>query len=671
MLTQDNKRFSIHTPLGKDILLLARFRGQEAVSEMFRFDIELFSEQQSIPVKDIIGRNVTISLTPAQGGERFFNGLISSFTQEYPGDEPGLEGQQLFRYSAVMVPGLWLLTRTSDSRIFQKMNVPEILEKVFSDNEFTDYLMDFETAGYEEREYTVQYNETDFNFISRLLEEEGIFYFFEHADGRHRMVMKDSPSSDYCIDDGDGEIRFQMGERGPDGEEESIESLKMAHRIKTGKYTLKDYNFEIPDTDLEVTYDTTNNLGPGERERYHYPGRYAKREAGDNQASLRMEEEEARISVLSGKGNCTLFSSGSVFELKESYQEDWNDKEYLITRVLHKADQADSYFSGLQVREEETRPYENHFECMDNSLPYRPRRLTPVPVIDGVQTAFVVGPGGEEIYTDEHGRVKVQFHWDREGKYDENTSCWLRVAQSMAGQGWGSVFLPRIGHEVIVEFIEGNPDRPIVTGQVYHGVNTPPYSLPDEKTKTTFKSSSSLGGEGFNEIRFEDEAGEEQIFIHAQKNFDLRIGNDRYETVDNDRHLHVTNDKFETVENFRHETVTGDHMEEIESDRHLDVKGKEAKQVGGSKSLTVKGDVIEVFKAGHSEQTTGDYYLKAKNVVIEGMENITLSVGGSYIAVESGSIEIKTGGDVTINGTNVSIAGSAGTEITGGTVKIN
>ncbi len=670
MLTQDNKRFSIQTPMGKDALLLARFRGTEGLSEMFRFDLDLFSELQAIEFEEIMGQAVTLCLSLDKGKMRFINGVISSFSQDY-GWEESKGDLKLVRYSATLVPWLWLLTRTRDSRIFQKMSVPDIVEKVFSDKGFTDFKSDL-TSQYEIREYTVQYNETDFNFVSRLLEEEGIHYYFHHEEGKHTLVMADhSGANPACPNQ--SSARFLMSGREDFGEEDLIQRLRMVKQIRAGKYTLKDYNYEIPDTDLEVTYDTTAALGPGEREYYDYPGRYPKREAGDSLAAIRMEEEEARIATLSGTGSCRAFASGFRFMLMESEREDWNEKEYLLTRLRHRMDQADTYVSGTDAAQ--TGPdrsmYENQFECMAHEVPFRPRRKTPVPVIDGVQTAIVVGPSGEEIYTDELGRIKVQFHWDREGKYDENSTCWLRVGQSMAGLGWGAVYLPRIGHEVIVEFIDGNPDRPIVTGQVYHGVNTPPYALPDEKTKTTFKSNSSPGEDGFNEIRFEDKAGEEQVFIHAQKNLDLRTGNDRFETIGHDRHLHVSNDKFEDVENDRHEAVKGEHREKISGDRHLKVEGKEAKKVSASKSLTVEGNVIEVFQADHSEQTGADYYLKAANVVIEATSNITLGVGGSYIAIEPGSIEIESPGEIRIKGNMTDITGSAVTAIKGGIIKIN
>jgi type VI secretion system secreted protein VgrG len=272
-------------------------------------------------------------------------------------------------------------------------------------------------------------------------------------------------------------------------------------------------------------------------------------------------------------------------------------------------------------------------------------------VIQGPQTAFVVGTAGEEIDTDEFGRVKVQFHWDRYGKVDENSSCWVRVSQPWAGKGWGAINIPRIGQEVVVEFLEGDPDRPIITGRVYNASAKVPYELPANKTISSLKSNTSKGGGGFNEIRFEDKKGEEQVFIHAEKNVDTRVKNDAFEWIGNNRHLVVKKDQVEHVENNRSEIVDADHTEEIGKDRHLKVVGKEAKAVDESLSLTVKGDVIEVFKANHSEQTTADYYLKADNVVIEALTNLTLKVGSSSIAIEAGGIGIKTSGEIKIEST--------------------
>jgi type VI secretion system secreted protein VgrG len=634
MYTQDNRILSIDTPLGKDVLLLARFKGQEGLSELFRFDIDLFSEQHAISFEEIIGKNVTISILLADGSTRFFNGLISRFSQDYSNTSGG--DLRFSSYSATMVPWFWLLTRTVNSRIFQNLSVQDIIEKVFSEKEFTDFKFNLSSA-YETREYTVQYRETDFNFVSRLLEEEGIYYFFEHEDLKHTLVMADNSGViQPCSKQESAKFKRSGGEY--IGAEDEIDSLRMVKQIQAGKYTLNDYNYEIPDADLKVTSDTTHLLGPGEREKYDYPGGYAKRDTGDTYASIRMEEEESRITTLIGTSDCRAFTSGYRFKLEASFQEDWNDQYYILTRIQHEADQTDSFSSGTtgQVK---GKIYTNQFDCISYEVPFRPRRVTPIPVVEGVQTAVVVGPSGEEIYTDEHGRIKVKFHWDRKKESDENSSCWLRVAQSMAGNGWGAMFLPRIGHEVVVEFLEGNPDRPIVTGQVYHGVNRPPYELPNEKTKHTIKTSSSPGGDGFNEIRFEDKSEEEQLFIHAQYNQDIRTKHDLCEWVGNERHLIVIQDQFEQTEGDKHLTVTGDHNE----------------KVGGTVSLEANGDMQEKVGMNHALDAGGEIHLKAgMKVIVEANTQITLKVGGNFVDIGPSGVTIQ-GSMVMINS-----GGSAG-----------
>ena len=635
MYTQDKKLLSIQTPIGKDILLLARFKGQEGLSELFHFDMNLFSEHQSIAFEEIIGKNVTVSVFLADGSTRFFNGLISRFSQEYGRGAPGRE--PLFScYSATMVPWLWLLTRTSDSRIFQNLSVQDIVEKIFSEKGFNHFRFNL-TADYQTREYTVQYRETDFNFVSRLLEEEGIYYFFEHEDAKHTLVMADHPGANKPCP-AQKFVKFKMTGGDYFGNEDQIDRLEMIKQIQAGRITLNDYNYEFPDSDLTTTADTTHALGPGDREKYDYPGGYALRNTGDTLARLRMEQEEARITHLSGTSDCRAFTSGYRFKLEESSQEDWNEKEYLLTRIRHTADQADTYFSGSS-KPGKDKIYTNRFDCINHEVPFRPRRTTPIPVVDGIQTAVVVGPEGEEIYTDEHGRIKVQFHWDREGQHDENSSCWLRVSQSMAGNGWGAIFLPRIGHEVIVEFIEGNPDRPIVTGQVYHGVNRPPYTLPDEKTKSTFKSNSSIGGTGFNEIRFEDEKDEEQIFIHAQYNQDIRTENDRCEWIGNESHLIVVQDQVEKTNGDKHLTVTGDHNE----------------RVGGTVSLEAGMDMQEKVGGKHALEAGDQIHLKAgMKVIVEADTQVTFKVGSNFVDIGPAGVTIQ-GSMVQINS-----GGSAG-----------
>ncbi len=594
--TQENRLIAIDTPLGKDVLLLAGFRGTEGLSRLFSFELNILSENHNISFEDIIGKNVTISVVLADEDKRYFNGLISRFSQGRGGGEAG--GDPRFsHYRAAMVPWPWLLTRTADSRIFQKLSVPDIVEKIFKEKGFSDFKVRLHDS-YEKRDYCVQYRETDFNFVSRLLEEEGIHYFFEHEDGKHTLVMADAPQENNPCPK-QKTARYQISAGGW-LEEDVITGLEKMQEIRPGKYSLSDFNFEIPNTGLEVNVPSKQKLGPGEREVYDYPGLYAKKAEGDRLAKIRMEEEEAQITKIAGLSNCRAFTSGYRFTLSDFYRSDMNNKDYVLTSLEHEANQ--------DWEKEAELSYVNHFTCISFDVPYRPPRLTPRPVVEGTQTAIVAGPSGEEIYTDEHGRVKVQFHWDREGKKNENSSCWIRVSQLWAGAGWGAMYIPRIGQEVIVDFIEGDPDRPIITGRVYHGANKPPYGLPDEKTKSTIKSDSSLGGGGSNEIRFEDKKGSEEIFLHGQKDWTIAIDNDKNQTVGHDETLSVGNsrtkkvgvDQKETIGSNKTIQVGSNHDETIGANKTLKVGANHTESIGSNMTITVgsnEAETVAIAKA--------------------------------------------------------------------------
>ena len=642
-LTQDNRLIAIDTPLGSDVLLLRGVSGQEAISRLFSFELDLLSTDPEIKFDQIIGQSVTIRVRLTGDQERFFHGIISRFMQT--GSDAGLAN-----YRATMVPKLWLLTRTADCRIFQNKTIPDIIQSVMKDNGITD-LRTVLTGTYEPRDYCVQYRETDFNFVSRLMEQYGLFYFFEHEETKHTLVLSDDLSAHKpCPDQTDVSWNPQGGES---FEEDVITGLQWEETFRFGKYAVTDYNFETPSTSLMAEVATKTKVGGNDKfEIFDYPGEYGKKAEGDGIATLRMEEEEAQYKVITGSGGVRVFTTGYTFTLQDYMRKDMNG-EYLLTQVQHAASVGNTYEAG-EAGGGNQDEYSNAFTCIPAKTPFRARQVTPKPMVQGLQTAVVVGKSGEEIWTDEYGRVKVQFHWDRYGEKNEESSCWVRVAQNWAGKKWGAMFIPRIGQEVIVEFVDADPDRPIVTGRVYNAEQTVPYDLPANQTISTVKSYSSKGGEGFNEFRFEDKKGEEQIFLHAQKNMDIKVLNDRFETIGTDgegsRHLIVEKDKFEEIKNDRQEKVTRDHIEEIGRDRNL----------------TVKGDVIEVFKADHSEQTTGDYYLKASNIVIEGTSNITLKVGGSSIAIEAGGITIQTPATMEVKGTQVTVKADAQLGLEGG-----
>ena len=586
-LTQANRVISIDTPLGEDVLLLRGIEGIEGISVPFSFELDLVSELNNIGFGDIIGRNVTLSILLPDGSMRFFNGIISRFSQ---GSGAGVtpDGNQLAHYSATMVPWFWLLTRTSDSRIFQELSVPAIVEKIFMEKGFVDYKLNLHDI-YEPKEYCVQYQETDFNFISRLMEQEGIFYFFEHEDGKHTMILGDSSVENKPCPKQET-ARYQRSHDSVVLEDDTITHLDIMQEIRIGKYTANDYNFKLPATDLVVEAVCKQPLGPGERELYEYPAEYESRVEGDRLANLRMQVEEAKTTTITGASTCRAFSSGYRFELSGHFIEDLNEKSYVLVSVNH------GVYEGIGISgAEEGATYTNNFTCIPFETPYRPPLATPKPIIGGIQSAIVTGPPGEEIYTDKYGRVKVQFHWDREGMRDDKSSCWIRVSQAWAGAGWGAMIIPRIGHEVLVDFLESDPDRPIITGRVYHGTNMPPYPLPGEKTKSTLKSESSIGGGGFNEIRFEDKKGAEEIFTHAQKNQNEVVENNMSTSVGVNQSISVGKDQTITVKKNRTITIK-------ENNDALTVKT-------GTRTVTVKGNTSLTVQAG-------DYTAKASNAIV-------------------------------------------------------
>ena len=695
---QDGRLFSLNTPLGKDVLLLKDITGEEGISRLYSFNLNLLSDNHSISFKNIIGKNVTISIALTDGKTRYLNGIVSAFSQSHAGEQTKAD-IILSSYTATVVPWLWLLTRTTDSRIFQNMTVPEIVEKIFKEKNFNDFKLNLK-GSYAKREYCVQYRETDFNFISRLLEDEGIYYFFQHEDGKHTLILADDPGGHQpCPEQGIARCRLHEG-----GvyDEDMIDTLLMKQEIRAGKYTLNDFNFEMPNTSLKAEEPSNQKLGPGELEYYNYPGGYGKKSEGDRLAKIRMQKEEARITTFHGTCNCRAFTSGYKFKLEDFYRTDMNNKEYVLTGIRHEGSQ--TYSTG-DAEAEET--YKNEFTCIPFDVPYRHPRGTPKPVVQGAQTAIVVGPGGEEIYPDKYGRVKVQFHWDREGKKNENSSCWVRVSQVWAGAGWGAMFIPRIGHEVIVDFLEGDPDRPIITGRVYNGNNQPPYPLPAEKTKSTIKSNSSQGGGGFNELRFEDKKGNEEVYLQGEKDWNILIKHDKGQTIGHDDQLSVGNnqtiavgvDRTETVGKNEsitiainkaetigaakeltiggayqvsvgaamNETVGGikaeevgvhktvvvakDSTENIGGNQTVDVAKDLTESVGGKKSVSVTKDFTESVEGKKAVAVTKEYSLNGKKIMLTADDEITIKTG-------SAKIIMKKDGEITIEGKNINIKGS-------------
>ncbi len=669
--TQEQRLMSIKSPLGKDTLLLHSFSGHEGMSQLFHFSADFLSENHSISFKDIVGKQVTLQVQHHGDDQRHWNGFVSRFAC--------VGGDNRFSYyRAEIVPWVWFLTRTADCQIFQQKTIPEIIKKVFQDHGFQDF-QDRTQGSYPQREYVVQYRETAFNFVSRLMEEYGIFYFFEHDQNTHKLIFADKPQvHKNCPVQ--YKVRFNYTPGATVLHEDVVDNWGAEQELRPGKYALTDYNFQTPNTSLMANVQTVAEIGGNTKyEIYDYPGIHTKKSEGDTTTKVRMEEEEALHHLVTGSGNCRSFASGYKFHLDEHSRPDMNG-DFLLTEVTHSASVGDSY-SGSGAGSQET--YTNHFTCIPFAVPYRPQRVTPKPIVQGPQTAVVVGPAGEEIYPDKYGRVKVQFFWDRLGKKDENSSCWVRVSQPWAGKNWGSINIPRIGQEVIIEFLEGDPDRPIITGRVYNDEQMPPYALPDNMTRTTFLSRSTKGGgsANFNEFRFEDKKGSEQIFLNAEKDMDHRVENQSREYIGNDRSLIVHANQRELVDADKHGHVKGTHFEKIDGDMSLQVGAKQMEKVGADKSIEVDGDQKEKIVGNVSLQIGKDQMEQVGG-------NLSLQVGqsrnekvGMTHAMEAGqTIHLKGGMTVIIEaGMQLSLKaaggfvdiGPAGVTIQGTMVLIN
>ncbi len=616
-ITQANRIIKIDTPLGENVLLLRGLTGQEGISQLPRFELDLMTEGPSIDFKSIIGQRVTIKVQLSDSTERFFNGFISRFAQT--GSETGL-----IYYRAEMVPWLWFLTRTADCRMFQNKTIPDIIEQIFKDLGFSDYRLDLQGI-YQPLEFCIQYRETDYNFVARLMEQTGIFYFLEHEENKHTLVLADAPTA-HLILPTQPQVKWDPDGNGLD-EEDVITSLEFEKELRPGKFCHTDYNFKTPSTSLKAEEASVINIGDnGKYEIYDFPGEYLKKADGSTLAKIRMQEEEAQHYLISGSSNCRAFTSGYKFDLLDFKPEAFNET-YLLTDVQHVASIGETFTREVATAKEES--YSNTFTCIPYSVPFRPPQVTPKPVVQGPQTAVVVGPAGEEIWCDEFGRVKVQFHWDREGQKDENSSMWIRVSQLWAGKSWGAMFIPRIGQEVIVEFLEGDPDRPIITGRVYNAEQTAPYPLPAEQTKSTIKSDSSKGGGNSNELRFEDKAGSEEVYLHGAKDWTIAIDNDKNQTVGHDETQSIGNDRTRSVGN--NETIT------ITTNRNKSVGVDQSETVGANKSIQVGANHTETIGANMTQTVT-----IAKAETIGAAKALT--IGAGYQVTVAGAMNESIGG---------------------------
>lgn len=665
-LTQEHRLLSITDfSLGKDSFVVTSFQGSEYVSGLFEFHIDVLSEQLDISADQIVGKAGTVSVQNDQ--QRKFNGYIKSFSV---GE---IENHNHRRYRLTMVPWLWFLSQTSNCRIFQEMTAKDIVSDIFQNLGFSDF--DFQAQGGSAREYCVQYNESDFHFISRLLEEEGIAYYFQHSDSKHQLVLVDQSNAfEECPET---DLEYSKGHM-PGTQITHWEHL---YDFKKGQWSLTDYNFKEPTKNLLAQEKTNSKFANnGSYEHYEYPGFYdfAK---GRDLVKIRLEAEEALRDSVQGGSDCSSFYAGGKFNLAKHESSSQQDS-YILIAVSHSIRDA-SYYAGEDGHAE----YSNQFVCIPSKVHFRPSPLHQRPVMRGPQSALVVGPANEEIYIDEHGRIKVQFYWDREGQNDENSSCFIRVVQSWAGNQWGSSFIPRIGHEVIVNFLDGDPDRPLVTGSVYNGKNKPVFS---SKTQSGIRTRSTKDGtaQNCNEFRFDDKKGAEQVYLHAEKDLDTEaennethsVGNNRTKTVGNDESSSIGANRSKTVGNNQTESVganktisVGDNHTEsigknatitVGKDIKIDIGGNHTETIGKEMKLTVEKDATEKVSGKKTVAVSKELGIQAKSVTIEAQDQITFKTG-------SAQITMKKNGDITIKGKTINVKGSGNVVIKGSKTTVN
>lgn len=643
--SQADRFFRVAVPsLGEDILLLEGFTGEEHVSEPFDFKLKMLSEDESVDPQSLLREPLILSIQLPDGSDRQIHGICNRFVQLGKAEE-------LTSYEAQIVPWIWFLSLNHDCKIFQEKTVLEILEEVFGKYELADF-ENMCVESYDPKEFCVQYRESDLDFVSRLMEEEGIFYFFQHSEEGHKLVLADDRSA---VEECTGQDIYRV-DQSPNAldEEDVITGLEREHQVYTTKVTITDYDFTQPSNNLESTASEDEH-----EEIYDYPGKYAALSDGERYAALRLQEQAAEQEVVRGSGRCRAFRSGYEFDLSEHYRADAN-QPYFLRSIWHSG-----YGGGYRTGGNEAE-YSNEFECIPASIPFRPPQKTPKPVIQGSQTAMVVGPSGEEIFTETNGQVKVQFHWDREGQRDENSSCWVRVSHPWAGKGWGSVSIPRIGQEVIVDFLEGDPDRPIITGRVYNAEVMPPFPLPDGAVVSGIKSDSHKGS-GYNELSMNDTPGEEKVTVNAQYDMNTSVGNDSTQTVANNRSASVgVNDSL---------SVGADRTHDVGSNETVTVGADRTKNVGASETINIGTTKVESIGTSHILSTGSDQNITAganQNITVSANQDMSVGVNqtvsaGANISLKAGAnFGVTAGAEVAIAAPMIKVAADATVTISGG-----
>jgi type VI secretion system secreted protein VgrG len=688
---QTNRLLNFTSPLGANVLLPERMKGTEGISELFDYQLDLLAEpQSSIDPKSLVGQKVCVGIvTDDSSTQRFINGIVAGF--EMTGGD-----SEFNTFRARIVPSLWTLTLNVNTRVFQDKTVLDVIKAVLTPYNISP--SDQTSATYTPMEYCTQYRETDFDFISRLMEQHGIFYYFSHTQDDHTFTLQDVSSklSDCAIQSA---FRYAPQLNNMAGFYDFvIQTFISRSTLVTGKHTPWDYSFIRDKAVLPGSVTSNGPLGQNSNEQYDYvdsAAAYLKKDASDSKindlttffANVRRDVSDAETLVVEGTSNAIPMMTGYSFELSE-YPQTLTGTKFLLTHIEHEVLQIPTYRSG---RQKEAVPYSNQFRAVPFSIVYRAPIKTPKPVVSGAHTGFVVVQSGEDSYMDKYGRVNVQFWWDRLRKANTPDNTLLRVAQQWAGKGWGTYFWPRVGDEVLIDFIEGDPDQPLVVGSVYNGVNMPKYDPAGQYTLSGILSRSSKNGgaANANELRFEDLAGKEQIYMNAERDYDLHVEHDWHTLVGNEQHTKITTNQFDEVDGDRHSLVKGKQLEEVDGDAHLNIKGKNIVQVGGDREHTVTGNLKESIgqnsnisvSSNLNEQVGQNYSLTVgqKQAISAGMNfdvsapmQISFSCGPNTIVMSPEGIGLNgEGGFISIGPSGVTISGmlvminSGGAPVTG------
>lgn len=628
--------FTLKSPLAED-LLFKSLTGTEQLSDIFLWKLTMLSPRKNIQAKELLGKGMTIEIETEGESSRYLNAQITQFQKM-------AQEERYTIYQAELRPWFWYATLSSDCRIYQHKSVVQIADEVLADYPFTVQKKLYDS--YKEIGYCVQYNETDFDFLSRLFEQEGIYYYFEHQDGAHTLVLADYIGSHKPLP-GHEEIRYISADQIGTAGEECIHSWAVVENVRPGRYVTSDYDFKKPQAQLQQIRSAPKTHAHADYEMYQWGHGYTDPAHGEHLTRVELERLQQGQMLVTGKTNVRGMAPGHTFKL-HFHPDDLQNTDYLITEVKYEFNE-NSYAS-----DEDDPDWTLDFAVQKSTEQYRPVRKTPRPSILGIHTAKVVGPAGEEIWCDKYGRVKLQFPWDRYGQSDENSSCWVRVSSPWAGGSFGGVNIPRVGQEVLIEYINGDINRPVIIGRVYNDFNMPPWGLPAAAVVSGLKSSTHKGS-GYNEFSMDDTAGNEKLTIHGQYDMNTTVRNDQTNTILNNQTNTIHKDQTSTIQNNQTNTIIKNQTNTIRENQTNTIIKDQTNTIQDNQTNTIHKDQTNTIQ---NNQTT-TVKVNRSTVVETGNNSLTVAAGTHTVTVKKDSTHIVQDGNRTVTVTGGSYSASS------------